>query len=59
MGAGFRKLVILNPDETTDDLVRDMTDVLTSMCARLYGQRAAKNRATRAIAAATAKDADQ
>lgn len=37
-----------------DDLVRDMVDVLTSMCARLYGKRSAKNRAERAIKAATA-----
>lgn len=44
--------MILDPEETTDDLVRDMADLLTSMCARLYGQRAAKNRAARAIAAA-------
>jgi Predicted site-specific integrase-resolvase len=48
--------VVLDPEETTDDLVKDMTDVLTCMCARLYGQRAAKNRAARAIAAATAKE---
>jgi putative resolvase len=53
LAATGRELVILDPQETTDDLVRDMTDVLTSMCARLYGQRAAKNRAARAVAAAT------
>jgi putative resolvase len=58
LSATGRELVILDPEETTDDLVRDITDVLTSMCARLYGQRAAKNRAARAIAAATGKDAD-
>lgn len=58
LSATGRELVILDPEETTDDLVKDMTDVLTSMCARLYGQRAAKNRAARAIAAATGKDQD-
>lgn len=57
LSATGRELVVLDPEETTDDLVRDMTDVLTSMCARLYGRRAAKNRAARAIAAAT-KDTD-
>ena len=31
--------------EVDDDLVRDMTEILTSMCARLYGKRAAQNRA--------------
>jgi hypothetical protein len=33
-----------------------MTEVLTSMCAALYGQRAAKNRATRAVAVATEEE---
>ena len=51
-----RELLILDPEESTDDLVKDMTDVLTSMCARLYGQRAAKNRAARAVAAATGEE---
>ncbi|CAM5688784.1 hypothetical protein SHIRM173S_10732 [Streptomyces hirsutus] len=40
-----RRLVVLDPAETADDLVRDITEVLTSMCARLYGRRSAKNRA--------------
>jgi putative resolvase len=55
LSAAGRRLVVLDETETTDDLVRDMTAVLTSMCARLYGQRAARNRAARAIAAATAE----
>jgi putative resolvase len=53
LAATGRELLVLDPEESTDDLVKDMTDVLTSMCARLYGQRAAKNRAARAVAAAT------
>jgi putative resolvase len=53
LAASSRRMVVLDPEETTSDLVRDITDVLTSMCARLYGQRAAKNRAARAIAVAT------
>lgn len=53
LAAAGRKLVILEPEETTSDLVRDITEVLTSMCARLYGQRAAKNRAARAVAVVT------
>jgi len=32
-----------------DDLVREMTEVLASFCARLYGRRGARNRALRAI----------
>lgn len=44
--------------ESADDLVRDITEVLTSMCARLYGRRAAKNRAARAVAMATGEVAE-
>ena len=31
------KIVVADPGETTDNLVRDMIEVHTSMCARLYG----------------------
>jgi predicted site-specific integrase-resolvase len=34
-----------------------MTEILTSLCARLYGRRAAANRAARGIAAVTGDDA--
>ncbi|MFU8850388.1 hypothetical protein ACNAW0_05310 [Micromonospora sp. SL1-18] len=44
------RLVILGSEESTDDLVKDMADVLISMCVRLYGQRAGKNRVARALA---------
>ncbi len=44
--------------EVDDDLVRDMTEILTSMCARLYGKRAAENRAKRALTAAATEDAE-
>ncbi|MFC5786999.1 IS607 family transposase, partial [Streptomyces aureus] len=37
LSASGRRLVVLDPTETVDDLVRDVTEVLTSMCARLYG----------------------
>ncbi|GGX97480.1 IS607 family transposase [Streptomyces fructofermentans] len=58
LSASGRRLVVLDPTETADDLVRDITEVLTSMCARLYGRRAAKNRAARAVAVATAEDVE-
>lgn len=48
-----RRLVVLEGEGTDNDLVRDMTEVLTSMCARLYGQRSARRRAARAVAVAT------
>lgn len=44
-----RRLVVLDPGEVDDDLVRDMTEVLTSFCARLYGRRSARNRAEKAL----------
>ncbi|MGW5364498.1 IS607 family transposase [Actinopolymorpha pittospori] len=47
-----RRLLVVNPTEVDDDLVRDVTEILTSLCARLYGRRAA-NRARRAVEAAT------
>ncbi|MFG2923776.1 IS607 family transposase [Streptomyces sp. NPDC048305] len=54
LSASGRRLVVLDPTESADDLVRDITEVLTSMCARLYGRRAAgKDRAARAVAVAT------
>jgi putative resolvase len=42
---------VADPGEATGDLVRDVIDVLTWMCARLYGRRGARNRAMRAITA--------
>ncbi|MGI5135763.1 MULTISPECIES: IS607 family transposase [unclassified Streptomyces] len=52
LSASGRQLLVLEAPETTDDLVRDITEVLTWMCAPLYGRRAAKNRAERAVAVA-------
>jgi putative resolvase len=34
-------MVAAGPGERTDDLVRDVIEVLTSMCARLYCRRGA------------------
>ncbi|MFF1836730.1 IS607 family transposase [Streptomyces sp. NPDC058231] len=56
LSATGRRLLVLDPAETTADLVRDITEVLTSMCARLYGRRSAKNRADRAVAVATGEE---
>jgi putative resolvase len=52
LAAHGRRLVVLDDGEVTDDLVRDMTGVLTSLCARLYGRRPARNRALKAIGCA-------
>ena len=48
-----RRLLVVDPAEVDDDLVRDVTEILTSLCARLYGRRAAANRAARAVEIAT------
>ena len=42
-------LMVIDGAEVPDDLVRDMTEILTCFCARLYGKRSAANRARRAI----------
>ena len=47
-----RRLIVVDDSELDDDLVRDMTEVLTSFCARLYGRRAANNKAKAALKAA-------
>ena len=36
------ELIVVDSTEVEDDLVRDMTEILTSMSARLYGKRAAR-----------------
>ncbi len=44
-----RRIVVVDDTETDDDVVRDIHEVIVSMCARLYGKRSAKNRAKRAM----------
>ncbi len=50
--ANNRGLKVINEQELNIDLVQDMVYILRSFCARLYGQRASKNRAERALEAA-------
>ena len=45
------RVVVADPGETTDDPVREMIEVLTGLCARLYGRRGTRNRAMRAVTA--------
>lgn len=51
LAAQGRRLLVVDPAEVDDDLVRDVTEILTSLCARLYGRRGAANRARRAVEA--------
>ena len=47
-----RRIIVVDDTELDDDLARDMTEVLASFCARLYGRRAAKHKAEAALRAA-------
>ncbi len=49
LAAQGRKVLVIEPDEMTDDIMRDLHEVIVSMCARLYGKRSAKNRAQKAL----------
>jgi predicted site-specific integrase-resolvase len=57
LAAQGRRLLVVDPGEVDDDLVRDSAEILTYLCARLHGQRSAGSRAARAIAVATGKEA--
>ena len=54
LGAASRRLLVAEAGEMDDDLVRDVTEVLTSFCARLYGRHGARNRADKALRCARA-----
>ena len=47
-----RRVIVVDDTELDDDLARDMTEALTSFCARLYGRRAARHKAEAALRAA-------
>jgi putative resolvase len=54
LAATGRRIMVVEPSQTTgdtEDLLRDMIEVLTCMCAGLYGRRGARNRAMRAVTA--------
>lgn len=51
LAAHGRAVVVLDDAELPDDLARDLTEVLTFMCARLYGRRFASRRAAAAVVA--------
>ncbi len=57
LAAQGRRLVVVDETEVTDDLVRDMVEVLASFCARLYGRRSARRRAQAALVATQSRAA--
>ena len=52
LSAHHRRLVVPGDSDVTGDLARDMAEVLTWFCARLYGRRPARNRALTALGCA-------
>ena len=46
-----RRILVIEPEESNDDIVRDLHEVVVSMCARLYGKRSAANRAKKLVEA--------
>lgn len=44
-----RQIIVVNDCDLKEDLVQDFIDVVTSMCAKIYGKRGAKNRAKKVI----------
>jgi len=53
LSAQGRRLVVVDPAEVDDDLVREVAEILTSLCARRYGRRGAADRARRGVEAVT------
>ncbi|MFE9959153.1 IS607 family transposase [Micromonospora sp. NPDC005299] len=53
LAAQGRRLLVVDPAEVDDDPVRDVTEILTSLGARLYGRRAAADRARRTVQTVT------
>ncbi len=51
LAAQGRKILVADTTELNDDVVQDLHDIIVSMCARLYGKRAAHNKAQRALEA--------
>lgn len=51
--ASGRRLIVVDDNDLDDDLARDVTEVLTSFCARMYGRKSAKQRTQRALEALT------
>lgn len=49
LAAQGRRLLVVDSAEVDDDLVFDVTEIMMSLCARLYGRRGAADRAWRAV----------
>ena len=47
--ASDRKIIVIDDNEIEDDLVRDITEVLTSFCVRFYGKRSSRVRGNKIV----------
>jgi predicted site-specific integrase-resolvase len=56
LSAQARRLAVIDSAEVDNDLVRNVTELLTSLCAGLFGQHPAVNRAKKAIDIVCAKE---
>ncbi|SNR89648.1 Resolvase, N terminal domain [Haloechinothrix alba] len=52
LAAHGRRITVLDGTDVDDNLVRDVREMLTSMCARVYGRRSVAKRANAAMKAA-------
>ena len=52
LAAAGRRVLVADPGAASDDLARDMTGLLASVCARRCGRGGARNRALRAVTGA-------
>jgi putative resolvase len=53
LASAGRRVVVLDDAECADEVVGDVSEVLTWLCARLYGRGSASRRAAKAVAVAT------
>lgn len=49
LASAGKRVAVVKDGEVKDDPVRDILEILTSACARLYGRRSARNRAKKAL----------
>lgn len=51
LNANGRKIEVMNDSESKKDIMQDFIDVVTCLCASIYGKRSAENKAKKAIRA--------
>jgi len=53
LASSNRKILVVDSTEIKDDIVRDLHEIIVSLCSRLYGKRSAERRAKKAVEALT------